>query len=76
MTTDLMKRWIMTVWNRRVTILVFMGTLATDDRDKVMEIVGEFMVLLGYRMYEAYFVTFTDMSYFLCFSGQRGTIAL
>ena len=76
MTTDLMKRWIMTVWNRRVTILVFMGTLATDDRDKVMKIVGEFMVLLGYRMYGAYFVTFTDICYFLCFSGQRGTIAL
>ena len=29
-----------------------MGTLTTDDRhNKVMKIIGEFMVLLGYRIY-------------------------
>ena len=51
---DLMIRWSPTVRNRRVPILVFMGTSATDDRDKEMTIIWEFMVLLGYHMYGMY----------------------
>ena len=45
---DLMIRWTTTVRNSLVPILVFMGTLATDDRDKEMTIIWEFMVFLGY----------------------------
>ena len=48
---DLRKRWSMPVRNGRVPILVFKGTLATDDRDKVIKIIWEFMVLLGYRIH-------------------------
>ena len=42
---DLMKRWSTTVRNRIVPILVFMGTLATDDRDKELMTIWEFMIL-------------------------------
>ena len=49
MTMDLMKRGSTTVRNRRVSILILMGALATDNRDKGMTIVWEVMVLLGYR---------------------------
>ena len=48
---DLMKRWSMPVRNGKVPILVFMGTLATDDRDRAMKIIWEIMVLLGYCVY-------------------------
>ena len=44
---DLIIRWSTTVRNRRVPILVFVGTLANEDRDKEMTI----MVLLEYRVW-------------------------
>ena len=47
---DLMIRWSTTVRNRRVPISVIMGTLATDDRDKHLKTIWEFMVLREYRM--------------------------
>ena len=47
---DLMIRWSATVRNRRLPISVFMGTLATDDRDKDLKAIWEFVVLREYRM--------------------------
>ena len=67
--------------------IVFVGILAnTDDRDKAMDITREFMVLLGYRK-DLYGGSSRGclrptchfdrhICSFLCFSGQRGTIAL
>ena len=49
-TMDLMTRWSTTVRNRKVPILVFMVTLATDDRDKEMTIIWKFMFPLGYHI--------------------------
>ena len=50
MAIDLMIRWSTTVRNRKVPILVFMETLGTDDRDKEMTIIWEFMFPLGYHI--------------------------
>ena len=52
---DLMIRWSTTVRNTVEEYcthlgLVFMGTLATDDRDKELKTIWEFMVLREYRM--------------------------
>ena len=81
----LMIRWSTTVRNRRVPISFFMGTLATDDQDKELKIIWEFMVLREYRMGDCHedvmrpttwSLCLTDRCYFLCFSGQRRTIAI
>ena len=42
---DLMIRWSTTVQNRRVPTSVFLGALATDDRDKELKTIWEFMAL-------------------------------
>ena len=46
----LMERWSTTVRNKRVPISAFMGTLATDDPDKELTTIWEFMVLREYRL--------------------------
>ena len=47
----MMIRWSTTVRDRRALILIFMGTLATtDDRDKGLKTIWEFMVLREYRV--------------------------
>ena len=47
---DLIIRWSTTVRNRRVPNSVFKGTLATDNRDKEMKTIWEFIVLREYRI--------------------------
>ena len=61
----------------------FMGIFATEDRDEELKtnwgIYGSLGLSCGGLLREgceAYLVTLTDICSFLCFSGQRGTIAL
>ena len=75
--------WGTTVRNKRVPISSFIGIFATEDCETRSQRHFGNLCSSGIISYgglsrggcEAYLVTLTDRRSFLCFSGQRGTIA-
>ena len=55
-----------TVRNRMVPISVFMGTLATDDRDKELTTIWEFMILREFCMWVGHYPFCLSIFFFTC----------